>query len=168
MKKEFLILGCIIIATLALTTACDSNRNEQKMVSVTEETTVEEVATEETTIEEAASGEALLTQETEIQEVLDEHYDAFVGDVYSYPKDYENLKYRLRATYRQVEHEGSLRDYLFKGTDERWMGFEIESAQALPSPGSLILVVGTFKTKIDEGQVTPYLELETIEVIKEK
>lgn len=158
MKKKFLQLSCLFMAVLALTTACETNKVGQATVPITEEITIEEVPAEEVQI----------TQETEIHEILDEHYDAFVGDVYSYPKDYENLKYRLRATYRQVEHEGSLKDYLFKGTDERWMGFEIESLKALPSPGSLILVVGTFKTKIDEGQVTPYLALESIEVIKEK
>lgn len=168
MKKEFLKLSCLFMAVLALTTACETNKVGQATVPITEEITIEEISKEDTSTDTATNEESKLTQETDIQEVLDEHYDAFVGDVYSYPKDYENLKYRLRATYRQVEHEGSLKDYLFKGTDERWMGFEIESSQALPSPGSLILVVGTFKTKMDEGQVTPYLELESIEVIKEK
>lgn len=168
MKKEFLKLSCLFMAVLALTTACETSKVGQARVPITEEITIKEVSKEDTSTDTATTEESKLTQETDIQEVLDEHYDAFVGDVYSYPKDYENLKYRLRATYRQVEHEGSLKDYLFKGTDERWMGFEIESSQALPSPGSLILVVGTFKTKMDEGQVTPYLALESIEVIKEK
>lgn len=168
MKKDFLKLSCLFMAVLALTTACETSKVGQATVPITEEITIEEDSKEDTPTDTATTEESKLTQETDIQEVLDEHYDAFVGDVYSYPKDYENLKYRLRATYRQVEHEGSLKDYLFKGTDERWMGFEIESSQALPSPGSLILVVGTFKTKMDEGQVTPYLTLESIEVIKEK
>lgn len=168
MKKDFLKLSCLFMAVLALTTACETSKVGQATVPITEEITIEEDSKEDTPTDTATTEESKLTQETDIQEVLDEHYDAFVGDVYSYPKDYENLKYRLRATYRQVEHEGSLKDYLFKGTDERWMGFEIESLKALPSPGSLILVVGTFKTKMDEGQVTPYLELESIEVIKEK
>lgn len=112
--------------------------------------------------------ESTKQEDLKIHEVSDEHYDAFVSDVYSHPQDYEGLNYRIRAYYRIVEHDGTNRNYLFKGTDERWMGFEIESELALPSPESMILVEGTFFVKEDEGQQTPYLKINSLEVIKEK
>lgn len=151
MNKRYLYT-LILVALMALTTACQGDVSKE-ITPNTEPITAEDKS-------EASN--------STVNEVLDEHYDAFVGDVYSYPKDYEGLKYRLRAYYRQVEHDGHFMNYLFKGTDERWMGFEIETALELPSPGSLILVVGTFKTKMDDGQLTPYLEVESLDVLKAK
>lgn len=150
-KKIFSLM--IFVVILAFSTGCQQKQNPQdaQIIHVASESKSE-------------SSEATDT----INEVLDEHYDAFVGDVYSHPRDYEGLKYRLRAYYRQVEHDGILRNYLFKGTDERWMGFEIETSQNLPSPGSMIMIVGTFKVKTDEGQDTPYLSIESIEILREK
>lgn len=150
-KKYIRIL--FLVALLVSTTGCQLNQKTETVAVSNEEIN--------------SVSESVTTTDT-INEVLDEHYDAFVGDVYSHPKDYEGLKYRLRAYYRQVEHDGLLRNYLFKGTDERWMGFEIETTQKLPEPGSMILIEGTFKIKNDEGQDTPYLEIESLEIIREK
>lgn len=152
MNKKYISI-LLLIGLLAATTGCQLNR-EAEVGAVNNEETV------------SAPNTQIKTEI--INEVLDEHYDAFVGDVYSHPKDYEGLKYRLRAYYRQVEHDGNLKNYLFKGTDERWMGFEIETTQDLPTPGSMMMVVGTFRIKIDEGQDTPYLDIESLEIIREK
>lgn len=103
-----------------------------------------------------------------INEVLDEHFDSFVSDVYSHPQDYNGLKYRLRAYYRVVEHDEAFINYLAKGTDERWMGFAIETDQSLPTPGSLILAEGTLKVRFEDNQDTPYFEIESIEILREK
>lgn len=151
-KVSHITLGVMIALSL---TACASVRHEVKDNAVLEPTTVGETAKNELEVE-------------KVYEVLDEHFDSFVSDVYSHPQDYNGLKYRLRAFYRQVSHDGELRNYLFKGTDERWMGFEIVTEQPLPSPGSTILALGTLKVKMEDNQETPYFEIQSLEIIREK
>lgn len=147
-KLMYMLVICAVALTLS---ACKKNVSQQTT------DTLEEAPTETATINSKS-----------INEVLDEHFDSFVSDVYSHPQDYNGLKYRLRAYYRLVEHDGELINYLAKGTDERWMGFAIETDQSLPTPGSLILAEGTLKVRFEDNQDTPYFEIESIEILREK
>ena len=114
----------------------------------------------------AASKIASVSAAERITEINEERYVPFVNDAYANPMDYVGQQFRVRGHYRTRPVDGKTVHYIFQGTDERWVGFEIDCDAPMPKDASIILVVGTMQVKTVEGMDTPYLVLSSLEVIR--
>jgi uncharacterized membrane protein YcgQ (UPF0703/DUF1980 family) len=105
--------------------------------------------------------------ESDIIEITDDRYYAFVDDVFDYPEEYIKQSYRFRGQYRIRKIDDKIHQYVFQGTDERWVGFEVDYNGTMPKVASVIVVVGKIKIRSVEGKNIPYFHIDSLEVIRE-
>lgn len=106
-----------------------------------------------------------LPVDDKITEINESQYVGFINDLYENPNDYEGQIFRIRGHYRTRKIDGMTKHYVFQGTDERWVGLEINFADGYPTEGSIVQVVGTVKVKTDN---VPFFELSSITMIRER
>lgn len=105
-----------------------------------------------------------LPVDDEITEINETQYVGFINDLYENPNDYKDQPFRIRGHYRTREVDGITKHYIFQGTDERWVGLEINFADGYPTEGSIVQVVGIIKVKTDN---VPFFELSSMTMIRE-
>lgn len=99
-----------------------------------------------------------------ITEINETQYVGFINDLYENPNDYKDQPFRIRGHYRTREIDGIIKHYIFQGTDERWVGLEINFTEGYPTEGSIVQVVGIIKVKTDN---VPFFELSSLTMIRE-
>jgi uncharacterized membrane protein YcgQ (UPF0703/DUF1980 family) len=163
MKKRLLIYSSIALLGIFLATLSshfikksDNMKNDNEIFIETE------LSNQVSEIERGVS-----QAESDIIEISDERYYAFVDDVFDYPEEYIEQTYRFRGQYRIRKIDDKIHQYVFQGTDERWVGFEVDYNGTMPKVASVIVVVGKIKMRTVEGKNIPYFHINSLEVIRE-
>lgn len=163
MKKRVLIYSSIVLLVIFLVALSSHFIKKSENPKNENEIFVEKVLSNQ--VSEIESG--ISQEESDIIEITDDRYYAFIDDVFDYPEEYIDQSYRFRGQYRIRKIDGKIHQYVFQGTDERWVGFEVDYDGPIPKVASVIVVVGKIKIRTVDGKNIPYFHIDSLEVIRE-